>query len=305
MMWRYKKIIMNNYIIYHAHGHLDFYNEALYSLISFYKFHPNSDIKIVVYTDNILFFEKILPKEVIYVQINVEQIKKWKGDINFIHRVKINIIQNFTTKFRGNYLYLDTDTYFTSSIDAIFKEIANNSLYLEKYEGDLFESKSRTKKPIATFFKNNNAFKTATDENPIYVLPPFSMWNAGAIGFNSNYINLLDKVMALTDTLYPKLKLHIIEQFSFCYYFQKSRQPLVTDDYIEHYWNFKEFRPILNEFFLFHKEKDLNTLVNYIDNINPLYLSKEKRAYKTKSFVEKTWQKLTKGKKWGIPPYQL
>jgi hypothetical protein len=296
---------MDNYIIYQAHGHLDFYNEALYSIISFYKFHPNTDIKIAIYTDNIPFFENYLPKEVIYIPINAEQIKEWKGQINFIHRVKINIIQDFTAKFSGNYLYLDTDTYFTACIDAVFKNIASNALYLEKYEGDLFESKSRTMKPIAAFFKNNSAFKTAKDSNPISVLPPFSMWNAGAIGFNSNYIHLLDKVMVLTDALYPKLELHIIEQFSFCYYFQKSSPPLVTVDCIEHYWAFKEFRPILNEFFLFNKEKDLNSLISKIDNINPVYLSKEKRDYKTKSFFEKTWQKVTKGKKWSIPPYQL
>jgi predicted glutamine amidotransferase len=103
-----------NYIIYQVHGNIDFYNEALFSILSYYKHNKESKNRIVIYTENEQFFKNILPSEVVYINITPEKIKEWRGKINFVHLVKIKIIQDIASRYNGNFLYLDTDTFFTS-----------------------------------------------------------------------------------------------------------------------------------------------------------------------------------------------
>lgn len=295
-----------NYIIYQVHGNIDYYNEALYSILSYYKFNINSENKIVIYTDNEPFLKKYLPNDVIYININDEKIKKWRGEIDFVHRVKIKIIQDFTSKYKGNFLYLDTDTCFTSNINGIFDSIENDILFFDKYECDLFKSKSKVIKRIAAFFKKNKLQKLNSKLISIDLSKPFYLWNAGVIGFNSKYITLLKDVEVLTDLLYPKLKSHITEQFSFCYYFQTVKRPQVTDDKIHHYWDFKEFRPILKEFFDYNISKNFIELIPEIDKIDPIILSRDKVDYRKMTFFRKIIKRISNnGKKWKIVPYKL
>lgn len=295
-----------NYIIYQVHGNIDFYNEALFSILSYYKQNNGNDYRIVIYTENENFFKKLLPSEVIYINITSEKIKEWRGEFDFVHRVKIKIIQDFTSKYNGNFLYLDTDTFFNSNIKDIFDSIENDTLFFDKYEGELFESKSLIIKRIATFFKKNNLQKSNSEQNLIQVSKPFYLWNAGVIGFSSKHTSLLNKVEVLTDLLYPKLKSHITEQFAFCYYFNSIKKPLVTDEKIYHYWDFKELRPILKEFFDFNVSKNFIELISEIDKINPLILSKDKVDYRKMTFFRKIIKRISNnGKKWKITSYKL
>jgi len=294
-----------NYIIYQVHGNIDFYNEALFSILSYYKYNYESENSIVIYTENEHFFKKLLPKEVIYINITSEKIKEWRGEIDFVHRVKIKIIQDFTSKYKGNFLYLDTDTIFTANVKNIFDSIENEVLFFDKYECDLFESNVIVMKRIATFFKKNKIRKPNSDEILIDLTKPHYLWNAGIIGFNSKYTSLLNQVEVLTDLLYPKLKSHITEQFAFCYYFQTIKKPQETDEQIYHYWDFKEFRAILKEFFDFNKSQNLIQLVAEIDKINPKILAEEKISYRKLTFFQKIIRRISKGRKWKIAPYNI
>ena len=294
-----------NYIIYQVHGNPDNYNEALYSILSYYKFNIDSGNTIAIYTDNKQYLKKYLPSDVILIDINLEKIKEWRGEIDFVHRVKIKIIQDFTSKYKGNFLYLDSDTCFTSNITDIFDSIENDILFFDKYECDLFESKIRIIKRIATFFKRNKLQKSNSDLISIDVTKPFYLFNAGVIGFNSKYTPLLTEVEVLTDFLYPKLKSHITEQFAFCYYFQTIQTPHVTDEKIYHYWDFKEFRPVLKAFFKFNATKNLSELLSEIHKVDPKILSKDKADYRKMTFFQKIIKRISKGKKWEIAPYKL
>jgi len=294
-----------NYIIYQVHGNIDFYNEALFSILSYYKHNNESENRIIIYTENEHFFKKLLPIDIIYINITSEKIKEWRGKIDFVHRVKIKIIQDFTSKYKGNFLYLDTDTFFTSNIKNIFDSIENEVLFFDKYEFNLFETKNGITKPIISFFKKNKIQKSDSDFGDIEIKNPFDTWNAGVIGFNSKYSYLLKDIEEFTDLFYPKIKSHITEQLEFCYYFNKIKRPQVTDESIFHYWDFKLFRSILKEFFDFNKSKNLIELIAEIDKINPKVLSKEKIDYRKMTFFKKIIHRILKGRKWKIAPYKL
>src|SRR5690554_3980646 len=106
---------MQNHILYFTHGQKEFLNEAVFALLSYYAHHKEEENKIVVYTDNVDYFKQKLPLSIAYIPLSQETIQKWKGDINFVHRVKIELLKDFATKFSGNVLYLDSDTYFKTN----------------------------------------------------------------------------------------------------------------------------------------------------------------------------------------------
>lgn len=293
------------YLVYLAYGGEDYYAEALYSLLTYYKHHEPGESRILLYTDNTAFFSSQLPDDVIYTELTADKIREWKGSINFVHRIKIKVLQNAASRFQGKFLYLDTDTYFLNSIKPLFAEIAINNLVFDRCEGRLLDNSGGIATKMRKFLKKENNFTIPSQSDPIVIDEKFTPWNAGIIGFNSSYSNLLDKVEELTDVLYAKNHLFIMEQIAFSYFFQKNSSPIAAESYIHHYWYFKEFRTVLKDFFNYHKNKPFLQLKGEVHKIDPQILSSEKRAYKKMSFWQKQKQKLTKGRKWTIPLYEL
>jgi len=294
-----------NYIVYFAYGGIDFQHEILYSLISYYKFHEIDENKLIIYTDNVAFYKNKLPKSVLYFELEEQTISSWKGKNNFVHRTKIKLLQEITSNFNGNFLYLDSDTYFTKNTSQLFSEINNNMVYFDRCEGKLIDNTGGIARKMRTFLNQENLFSIASCSNEIKIDSDFIVWNAGVIGFNSSHSNKLFLVEELTDVLYSKCKLFIMEQVAFNYFFQIDSKPQVTENFIHHYWYFKEFRTVLKDFFNHNKLKKIEELVVEIDKINPEYLSKEKRNYKKMSFWQKQYHKITKGRKWKIMEYKL
>ncbi|WP_218673736.1 hypothetical protein, partial [Candidatus Entotheonella palauensis] len=80
---------MKNYLVYQAYGSIDILHECLYSILSFYRTNPKSDVSIIVYTDAKPYLQSYLEQNVTYREINQNQIASWRGKISFVHRVKI------------------------------------------------------------------------------------------------------------------------------------------------------------------------------------------------------------------------
>ena len=297
--------MIKNYLIYLCYTNDDFLSEVLFSLLSFYKHNQNSNIQVVIYTDNITFFKKMLPNTICYNEINESKIEFWKGSIKFNHRTKIKVLQDASAKYKGNLMYVDSDTFFKKNCDELFQKIENNEILFDNYEGKLNETKGGIAKKLRSFLNNQNSFSTVSDPEKIYFPDDFEIWNAGIIGFKAEHGNQLQLVLELVDELYAKFPIFVMEQLAFNYYFQKISKPCVTQDFIDHYWYFKEFRLVLNDFFSFHKGKSLDELISKIESINPKKLAQEKIAYKKKSFIEKQIHKLVFFRKWKIIPYTL
>lgn len=90
-----------------------------------------------------------------------------------------------------------------------------------------------------------------------------AMWNAGVLGFNTQHKQLLDEILAFTDTVHPMFPKHVVEQFAFSLYFQQADAIKAAAPYILHYWNLKEARQILASFFNYFKDKTWDELVHY------------------------------------------
>jgi hypothetical protein len=295
-----------NYILYFTHGIDQFLNETVFALLSYYAHHKIDENKIVIYTDNIPFFENKLPKNIKYIALEKETIKKWKGDINFVHRAKIELLKDFSNRFTGNVLYLDSDTYFKTNILSLFKTIENRIPVMSIKEGAIDSSPIKIIREFDRYFKKKN-HQLTIDSKTFKFRKDIQMYNAGIIGTTiPESTALFEEAIALTDTIYAENPSHVVEQFAFSYLFQtKSNKITEAEPLIHHYWYFKEFRDILEKFFDVYKNKSFEELLTLYTKIDPEYLGAEKLRYKNASFSEKIRIKITTFRKWKIRDYHL
>lgn len=270
-------------LIYLAHGNKDFLYETLFSIVSFYHYHPDSNIKITVYTDQPDFFHTKTEGRVATIAIDPETIKKWKGPENFIHLVKIEMLKDFVLRCPNEkYLYLDSDAVFTKSIENVFQTIGVSSFAMHVNEGDIYKSKVINIRRLAQFLKSTD-----------YHSNTFDMWNAGVIGLDYSDKDILDEVLATTNLLYPKHHTHIMEQFAFSWHFQQKGKIQPVDHLIYHYWFAKKFRNIVLDFFKIYKNESFDVWVEKYGNIQPEQMLRQVYDYKFGTFAEKVKIKLS------------
>ena len=297
---------MNNYLLYLSFGNDDYHRETLFSLLSFYKFHSEKDqINILIYTDKPHFFNQILPPTVQYRMIDTQQIHDWKGSLNYSYRLKTKVLQEVCATYSGNFLFVDTDTVFLKNSTSLFKEIEAGELLLDANEGKLIDNTGGIARKTKRFLKKQATFSILSDENTITLTDQFVAWNSGTIGFTNAIEKTLLSVEELMDLLYVKSKIFVVEQIALSYYLQQIKEPKETKSFIHHYWDFKEFRIVLTDFFNHNTAKNVSELITEIHKINPDTLSIEKKKYKKLTFFQKLWRKISTGRKWKIPHYNL
>lgn len=249
-----------NYLVFLCYGNKGVFHECAYSLLSLSRLYKPEELnnwEIWIYTDKPEWFQKFhdcwLPLH--YRKIEENTILQWKGSIHFVHRVKIEVLNDLVQGRNGNILYLDTDTVFMQRIDTMLAGIESGKLYMHVSEG-VVSSRSNL-----IFEKLDKHLRTDVPimikGKPIYDL---QMWNAGVIGFNTKYRHLLEEVLAFTDVQYPAFPKHIMEQFAFSVYFQQTGAINSAAPYLIHYWNLKEARHLFQEFFKHHQETNWTDL---------------------------------------------
>lgn len=293
------------YLLYQAYGNTAIIHEALYSILSFFSIQPEQEeVTVVVYTDNEEpFLELFKGKPVKCVMMSAALIKEWKGEMNFVHRLKIKVIQDFFERYDGPVLYVDSDTCFTASPHTLWQALGEGKLVMHTREGRVSDRINPVFKKLARFLSSNEI--PLRDGSKLKISPATDMWNAGVLGLKPADKQLLDKVLLLTDSMYPLYQKHIVEQFAFSFYFQQAAEVTPADNCIFHYWNFKEFRTVLADFFAFYKDRDMTVLLAAIHNISPLNLGKAKQEYESLGKPAKFLRKLKIKNGWQMPQYKL
>lgn len=248
-----------NYIVFLCYGYERVFHECAYALLSLDSRHSSTlrKTEIWIYTDNPGWFKafKDCPLQLNYREVNAETIKKWRGAIDFVHRVKIEVLKDFTNGRTGNVLYADTDVVFTRNIVSLQTHIAQGRLCMHIMEGVV----SGKGNPI--FRKLNDHIVSAGLKLNGKPMQDMAMWNAGVLGFNTQHVHLLDEVLAFTDRVYPAFPKHVVEQFAFSAYFQDASEIKAASPYIFHYWNLKEAGLVLASFFEYFKGRSWSELL--------------------------------------------
>ena len=235
---------MGNYLIYQAYGSPDILNEALLSILSYLR--QPAEATVLVYTDQPAHFQAVLgaAPNVTYVFIEPTQWRAWRGEIDFVHRVKIKVLQHAAAHYAGQLLYVDTDTIFTELVAPVFAALVRGERFMHVGEGRLGNGNPLNRK-INRVLQASGA---ALLGGPIS--PETQMYNAGVLGFSSPAdAPLLAEVLALTEQLYRLYPKHVMEQLAFSVVWARSGPVHEAAPWVYHYWNLKEIRPVLARLF--------------------------------------------------------
>lgn len=254
------------YIIFQAYGLKGILDELIYSVATLKSFGIPENTTFVVYTDNEEYLRKFMPENTQYVFLSEEKRKLWAGEFGFHHRIKIEMILDFIKNHDGNFLYLDTDTYFVKSAGSIFEGIEKGKVFMHTKEGVLSAKKNLTLKKMYRFVTKKTFH---LDGKELVISGDSEMWNAGLLGFNSSHKKLIEKTLSLTDNMYGQYHKHYIEQFAFSYFFQNTGRLNAADREVMHYWNFKEFRWVLDEFLRQHEGETMEEYASSLKKIHP------------------------------------
>jgi len=247
-----------------------------------------ADTELWIYTDNADWFKGFdIPLPLHYRSLDPATLKAWRGSIDFVHRVKIELLRDFTAAHQGNILYVDTDVVFTAPIDAMLQAIGGGALYMHVPEGIVSVGHNPVLRKLHKHLKQHN--HDTINGVRLYDLP---MWNAGVLGLSTSYTPVLEKVLAFTDREYPLFPKHIVEQFAFSVYFAEAGNIHPASPYILHYWNLKEARLVLSSFFKRYKALSWQALVDKFHVLQLPVLMQEKAGYyQNRSVIAKLLKK--------------
>lgn len=264
-------------IVYQSYGNNDVFKQTLFSIFTLQYYLSETRINfpysIIVYTDKPEIFSKYNLETSLLSQ---NLIQKWKGKYNFLHRVKIIIIEDAARRSNDSIIYIDSDTYFIKSPILLFKKISSEISLMLNNEGQISKN---NQKLLFNFLSN----KTNLDigNNKIF------MWNAGLIGIDKSNIHLINKILELNDNIYEKFYRHIVEQFSFSYYLQINTNIYSCDDYLIHYCGDKELVvEIISRFLEIQKAFPMQNIYKNANKLEPLKKIKKKEKNLFERFVD-------------------
>ncbi len=252
-----------HFFVYQAYGKIEILQQTMFSLVSLLAFvRKQGDCGIVIYTDQKSYFTERLGDLpfVFYEELTPEKIAQWRGSIQFVHRLKIEMLLDTVQKYPGRLIYLDGDTYFLTDPGKLFEKIDEKNTLMHLPEGRVSGLRDPLSKKLTKFLRRESF---VLDGKPYKILPEMTMWNAGVIGYASFHEGLLKDVLSLTDQSYGKYQKHVMEQMAVSEVLQKNSNVHRTDETIYHYWNQKdEYQRRIVEFL--GKNNSVNELIeNY------------------------------------------
>ncbi len=254
-------------IVYQAYGKKDHSYQTIFSIMSLIENSKHENFRIVIYTDKVDFLKNYFSSFdfIKYELLTPDLMAKWKGAINFNHRMKIEILKDCSQIYDGNILYLDGDTYFTKDAEDLLNRINEDQSVMHIAEESYRHTKDYLAKKIYKFLRKN---KILVNGKEIVVHNDYVMWNAGVIGLHRKHHHLFQEIIDYTDALFTMYQKHLMEQHAVSYYLQKNTRVVPANDIVEHFWNQKDsFEEAINPFF----EKNEN-YQSYLTHRNELVL---------------------------------
>lgn len=229
------------------------YRRVVMAVLSYFVYSENSDAQVLLFTDRPEWFSQYFSCiNVDYIKLDSEKIKSMRGAIDFLHRMKISLIEEAFLRYPGhNLLYVDSDTFFTANPDPLMAQVAPNKsfMHLREYKFDALRNMplpaGESFQAFVRLIESKN-FMLA-DGNSCQVSAQMSSWNAGVMMLHYNHMYLIPDVYALTDEFYPSTKNHASEQYAFSIMLQTKTDLQPCEQVIYHYWHNVK-KQIIDEF---------------------------------------------------------
>lgn len=217
------------------------YRRAIFCIASFYAHIEDKNKPCFIFTDNPAYFQKYLNQFPIrYFLLTPEKIKNMRGAIDFLHRMKIALIEEAFATTNDHLLYVDSDTFFIKDPSEKMNSLKPgiSFMHLPEYS---FESMRDWMLPAGVPFRafiqyvSANTFKL-NDGSMLKVDTHGFSWNAGVMMLHSDHRKVLPEVYAITEQCYPHIHNHACEQYAFSIALQRHTTVYRCDDVSYHYW---------------------------------------------------------------------
>lgn len=274
-------------LVYQGYGLERIIRQTQFSIVSLLaQIQAPSSLEVWIYTDRRDLFVSFFGShpQIFYREITLDQVKKWRGSIDFIHRVKIEILQDAAKQFDGPLFYTDGDTYFLADPTPLFSHVNDRYSLMHIAETQLIDGKDPLSKKMLNFCKKHQ-FDIHGEH--VAIGPSTVMWNAGVLGFSQNNKALLTSVLELTDQMHATYQKHVMEQLAFSFFLQTRSTVQSAEHVIHHYWNQKpEFQTAIDRFL--NETKNIETALKEYKN----FPWPAKPASKNKKLGARTWSKI-------------
>ncbi|WP_210466237.1 hypothetical protein [Rufibacter roseolus] len=211
-------------------------------------------MNLVIYTDDQPLFEKHLSG--VPLQFEHLDSNRIKGFIKneYVHRVKICVIQDCMKKYGANVFFVDGDTYFLKSPVSLFNKISKDCTVFHMFEFTIADGGGVHEVPMwLTLRKLARDYEYSLKGQTFKLDFNSQMWNSGVLGLSVDHYQSIDDVLALNDQMTEKAKFKTAEQFSFAYVLGKITNLKAANDCVYHYW-----QSGLKELYNYHIDLFLN-----------------------------------------------
>ena len=226
--------------LYLSFGKTDSLKQALFSVLSLLSYQPTTNFRINIATDNPNFFNEFIGEwDITYLFLDDEIIAKMRGDIDFLHRMKIAAIEMLFKRGAQKIFYVDSDTFFVKPIHKKMLSISPRQSLVHKHEFYFSKAwKEDATSPTKVLYQllQNGKVCINQEGKPLKMDVNFSSWNAGVIGIDCVNFHLLKSVYEFTDVIFSSTGHHASEQFSFSFVLERNCKIVTCEKEVFHYW---------------------------------------------------------------------
>ncbi len=262
---------MQKTILYLSHGGQKYHDQTRYSVLTLMALlltQNRNDVRIVVYTDRP---DQVPAHDLVKaVGISPADFAAWRGPLDYVHRIKLGVLQRALGELGAPLIYVDSDTRWLQIPDAAFAALSGDSLPgTADLPPALVEGRSgrdaRGPSPCClyriegaispTFFPqyfhllHKSRHRLAAWRLPLD--PPWTMWNSGTVGIPSRSAGFIDDVLRVNDELLPHVGFrNCVEQLALSLVAASRFDVRPFDAYLEHWWSYGSELPVyLRRFF--------------------------------------------------------
>jgi hypothetical protein len=237
--------VINKNLVLLSYGNASEYIRAIYCILSLSAWleEDSTNPSIILYTDNPDFFQTYLGDfEIDYSFLSLEQIVELQAGTNFIHRVKVAVIDLTFKRFPDQeVIFIDSDTFFMADPMELFNGLDSSTSFMHKREYSfkdglkLYNSFKQEEFPQAFIDYITGREFYICGKVEIFDINDYS-WNSGVLGLHKGFGSYMPDVMKLTDEFYANSKWFISEQLAFSLILQRRTKISSAEDFVFHYW---------------------------------------------------------------------
>lgn len=230
----------NSTIVYLAYGLASTKYQVIISIFTLYHHvgAKRNDFLFVIYTDS---EREILDKYLVGLPVKLEilskeQVRTFRGEDDYVFRLKPLIIRDYFLKYKRKILYMDTDTFFMRNPTEMINSISVGQTIMNAKEYNLIDGGEVETLHWFNLRQGLKQHKYVINGEVFSIPLDIMMWNAGVIGISYEDSPLINEVINLIDQMYSKCMVFNVEQFVTSYILQTNTQLRSSEDYIDHYW---------------------------------------------------------------------